>query len=491
MKKISFCFGILLALYASLSFAVTTPLILKGNETGDQWELQPSVSNVMLTGVAQVNNNLIAIGQKQGGTIYTPTYSPIFLKSEDKGNTWAIDPSTNTNLLYSITSGSTNWITAGTGPTILTKSIDDVTWLASTIPSDMPKNTKITVVGAHDNDVIAAGTYPHYSKQIGVLLISHDQGATWTSITANLPSSFSNLDTVFQSLIYDGTSWVLTGYFYGASYTKVGFILLSVDGYNWTQASIPSLNEVRSVGVNNSTLIAIITDWMGTGTITSTDRGKTWSGKSYILKDIVYSLNKISWNGKTWIAAGSAYDVDNDKTNKIPLIITSVDGITWVKQKLPASIMTHTGNNIPLQSVNDVIWNGSNWIAVGIYDKPNSGCQSFYGNWSGSLTGSGLTASVTKFSLVGIGSPDSNGNSNVSGGGINYWINSSEYGIGLGGSCTEKDGIATVDVNNGNMRVVAQKAYDSDEIVVTSSNLPSNSSNWGYINFTGKLTRGY
>lgn len=486
MKKITIILSLLLTGISSSAFSITTPLILKGDPAGNQWESESSITDAKLTAISQKDHVLMALGQSNSN-------EPLTFKSEDDGKNWTINHALN-GTFYALTS-SKNWLVAGSGPVILS-SEDGENWTDTPIPTEVKtNNAKMNLIAANGKQVIAAGNYtqpPYNSRNIAALLISEDEGNHWQSITSNLPAEFSQ-EAYFSSLTYAEDKWFLAGHF-GAGGSQKGFMLISNNGINWRLATIPANNiDISSIAYNEKVFLAAGIDYTGTYIMKSMDHGNTWTKDVYPLKGILASISKIHSNGKIWAAVGSAYENNTDPASQHPFIMTSVDGDTWIEEPLPQSVITHTGRNIPTQTLKDILWTGSNWIAVGVYDKPNSPCESFYGHWTGSLTdtATGKTISVTQLSLVGIGKSSDEFHYNIGGGAIEYWADSANISVGIGGTCVEENNIATIEVENGRSgnytRLSATKSNTSKEILVTSSNLSDGKI---YRNYTGKLFLG-
>jgi len=106
------------------------------------------------------------------------------------------------------------------------------------------------------------------------------------------------------------------------------------------------LTNIDNVYLTNTPSCRMLATYSETAVLTSTDYGENWSvlntNSTFILSD----CTSIEWNGRVWVAVGSA---SNGTT-----ILTSLDGITWV-----------SGTNGFTGYGSDVIWNGKLWIAVG------------------------------------------------------------------------------------------------------------------------------
>jgi len=129
-------------------------------------------------------------------------------------------------------------------------------------------------------------------------------------------------------------------------------VILTSDGLKWQEFSHPNYSLFNDIELNQNTWVA--TSYYG-NIIASTD-GVNWERQTYSLKtrvsppEIYKTLNDLDWNGEQWIAVGSSYYKDG----LVSTILTSPDGFNWKKQ--PSALG---------KELYAVKWNGHQWIAVG------------------------------------------------------------------------------------------------------------------------------
>lgn len=143
-----------------------------------------------------------------------------------------------------------------------------------------------------------------------------------------------------HDIIWDGSRFVS----FGAS----GQVLTSTDGISWsvpTGISGAALWGGLSAGANY-----LVGGHDGTflparyGIWRSTDNLATWTR--------VYdpgtdgTIESLAWNGALFVGVGGYFST--------PCIVTSSDGITWTEQSSPVNV-----------TLNDVVWDGQRWVAVG------------------------------------------------------------------------------------------------------------------------------
>lgn len=195
-----------------------------------------------------------------------------------------------------------------------------------------------------------------------------------------------------NSVIYDGTQFVMVGDVLSGK-TVPPLIATSPDGVTWTRRNLSNTSgsdifSLNDVGLGGGKLTTI----GGNVVFSSADNGVTWttegsmfslaqaemlngvagnansriivgrdsSFKGLILrhdgsawtvakKDLAVRLNDVIWTGSQFVAVGVASDTKS--------IMTSSDGITWTEQNVPTEAMGY--------SLNDVVWTGTKLYAVG------------------------------------------------------------------------------------------------------------------------------
>lgn len=486
-----------LFVFANAAIAAPAPLILSGTEDGAKWNLQnvESGSSTTLKGIVQNGNELIAVGNGN---------APIF-KSSDEGKTWALTSLTGSPTLNAIAASSKSLVAVGEDSTILVSTDNGKNWSKpSVLPNELTKNkVNINAISFNGNHFILIGhhTPSGYPGQFSRLVIamSSDHGNSWRLVT---PETFKWVDVQsIYSIHWDGTQWVIPGYRSPSStgWRFEGFLLTSPDGLEWAFQTLPeNLFEITNFASNENEWLVYGNRRHGNRTYDRTyifkslDKGKTWAVAENPFPYEADLISKLNWNGKVWIAVGRAYREreGSDTFGPYPVIFTSKDGLNnWVKQPLPAAAVEDAiyGNFLK-----DVIWTGSRWIAVGEYNKwpkPEPGCKNYLGKWFGTLS-QGIYITPLKIEKV---SRSKTSDDYIVSGSIHYNPQRGDVTIALTGTCKEEDGKAIlnleveVDYFNSRSRLTATKAFESNELEVTSSWLPVTARQ--SVNLTGTLQR--
>ena len=173
---------------------------------------------------------------------------------------------------------------------------------------------------------VAVGYGNVSTSYVGQIAYSTD-GINWTK--DNLDSdlfygkTFANLGSV-SDIAYGKDKWVAVGAGYDSTLDKrVGQIIYSLDGINWTKDTLDS-------------------DLFG-GLISEANLGGFVSG--------------IEYDGKgKWVAVGSGFD--SRSNNRVGQIAYSYDGITWIKDNLSNDLYNYTifycvayGSNPPISNI--------------------------------------------------------------------------------------------------------------------------------------------
>ena len=187
--------------------------------------------------------------------------------------------------------------------------------------------------------------------------ISADGGRSWGSSTVSLGSSAFR-GGVCNDAIWNGSVWVAVGYD-AVSGAKVA---TSRDGVVWSQipaGAIPISGVLYSVMWNG-------TVWMVGGDGSPTNDANTasiaWSydlASWYAVANTdtkLYLVKRISWNGMYWVAVG---------LGSVSTMMYSKDknGLVWEDTYLSSSSANKTASITSV--VNDAVWGGGRWVAVG------------------------------------------------------------------------------------------------------------------------------
>jgi len=194
---------------------------------------------------------------------------------------------------------------------------------------------------------------------VGQNVQTSPDGVTWTNQVSSTPKFLS-------AVAWTGTQFVAV-----ASATRVdpyGAIITSLDAITWT-ASTQAISNVSfsSIAGNGNTIVAVGTssiDLRSSAVWTSIDGGATWTDVSK--SGLGLSVFDVTWAGTQFVAVGNS-----DSTTATPgsiwgeNIMTSVNGITWVKRNsLPAGFVVGLGKNLSGISSNAM---GTLMVAVGQY----------------------------------------------------------------------------------------------------------------------------
>ena len=211
----------------------------------------------------------------------------------------------------------------------------------------------------------------------------------------------------------------------------------------------------------------------GFNTIKYSFNGLTWSNANVSTNTTLYEGWSVAFNGKQWLTCL------NDSNNSNTTFYSSSNGIDWFR-----TISTIT-SFFPNRYINDLLWNGSNWIAVGTDTRtlttPNYtiSLSSNGSNWIpcssggfGGASGQGRGVCFNGYRLVAVGTGSTSNDS------IKYsddlgsnWTSISSNGFGLGGL-----GVGT----NGYMFVACGQDTNSNASIKYSyngilwSNIPTN-----------------
>lgn len=315
-------------------------------KTDWQW-MNPQPSGLDFKGLAGCND--IFVGVTDSGGIYT---------SADSGVNWAAYNSGTLEKLTSVACDGTRFVVAGDGGTLLTSQDGGVSWL------------KLANNYWSLNKVIWAGGQ---FVGVGGLIVTSQDGINWTMQTGYI----GPLSTV----AFSGSQYVT----YKESYSAANATYTSPDGIIWTEHSTP-LNKIEEIVWNGTEFVAIPPNASqpgGSNVSTSRD-GVTWTDTGQ-MPNVNLLNGAIIWAGSQFVGTGQN-----------GLIATSNDGITWSTRSTPttkqlnaigtngttylaggyggtvlsSTTLTSWSLQLPEASLtqdllNDILWDGSRFIAVG------------------------------------------------------------------------------------------------------------------------------
>ncbi|MFL6649983.1 MAG: IPT/TIG domain-containing protein [Sulfurifustaceae bacterium] len=371
-----------IATSGSLWVAVGDSGTVRTSPDGVTWTTRSSTVSANLRKVAWTGTQFVAVGE-QGTVITSPD-----------GITWTSRNSGTTNGFTAL-GATSSLVVATTFPTTgqaeIRTSPDGVTWTAQ------PSGNGLGIFNA----VINAGGQWVAVGSNNVVATSPD-GVNWTAHPGAVIGGLN-------ALRYTGTEYVAIGVAVGDG----GSVYTSADGVTWTRHTIDEPMQAIARSGADGRLVAVT---LSDVSLTSTDGGLTWSfgglnslvGNLFLDVQWTPALNAFvalvsegagqgaysSTDGMAWtrlaavprsgsLAASSTLLVDAGAGG----ISTSPDGVTWT-----------TRLTISPSSLQDVVWTGTQFVAVGnsgaVYTSPDG------------VTWTPRTSNVTT-TLFGVGTSDS------------------------------------------------------------------------------------
>lgn len=304
-------------------------------------------------------NHYKLYGVTWDGSKFVAVGDEITATSVDDGLTWVFpDYSHNTTsryTLYKVIWDGSKFIATGVDDDITATSDDGVTWDC--------KKAKIGNI-AYNGSLYVAVCSNTATSTNGITWSIKQREYSFTDITNNgimyvaVVGSYygygianskdgSNWSFVLDCGNYKGVTWN------GEEFVAVGYEITatSKDGVTWK--TFDQSYSFNSVIWNGDKFVAGV----GQGIATSSD-GVTWS-----LKYSGYSIVSIAWDGKKFVGVGyKEISQPDDSITFDGMIVTSTDGgETW--------ICKDNANNYEL---NRIIWNGSTFVAVGLWASATS-----------------------------------------------------------------------------------------------------------------------
>ncbi|KWZ82959.1 flagellin [Heyndrickxia coagulans] len=294
-----------------------------------------------------------------------------------------VDPGfdfTPVNIVYN---GSNQYVATGIGDGagMLVYSSDGETWNKA--------NTQVFA----SNLAYGNGVYVIAGRDMrGMRIMSSTDGINWNTVTTNSPLNMDAFEPEQNSIAFDGSKFVITGYSSTeglwktltstdgvhwnvyANPDRVGFItyadgqfagtgyqniFTSEDGINWTiQADLSAYT--LSYGFSRCPIVYegdkyfVYGERRGTVLIKNSD--DPWEGMDWnqvdVAQDTTFTITDMAYNGSQYLALGTnGYD---GKTN----VYSSPDGVNWMLDKTFAS----TGS----REQSSVIWDGHRFIASSV-----------------------------------------------------------------------------------------------------------------------------
>lgn len=281
-------------------YAVVNSNSILTSPDGVTWTLRnPAILGSFTgTGITWTGSQLVASGDK-GKIITSPD-----------GITWTARDSGVTELMIGAYWGNNQIIVYGEAGELTTSTASADVWTRRTKGT---ANT-LTSVSSSGSEIVITG----YS---GTVLTSTD-GINWTDRSAALGPNF------YFDAVWTGNQYVLVG--------SGGTVRTSVNGIDWPMQTTGVLDGLRSISWNGSQLLAVGQN----GVIISSSDAITWEEHTSNTPKL---LTKVIWSGNQYVAVGST-----------GTLITSSDGINWIP-----------GNSGTLQDIESISWNGKRYVAVG------------------------------------------------------------------------------------------------------------------------------
>lgn len=204
----------------------------------------------------------------------------------------------------------------------IARSKDGLNWMVKDNPYKDKVFKSIRNVSYLNGKYIAVGGYLD-----GNTLITH--AAIFTSEDGEKWKKSIVKEYVVQDVIYNGKKYVAVGY---SARVKIhenkkeendGIILISDDGYTWKEQS-KNIPNLYSVAWNGEQFVALGQNGTEGIIVMRSTNAVDWT-KNTIGIDRWIRLNDTIWDGKQFIAVGTKC-----------FILTSTDGMSWVKKKTPA-----------------------------------------------------------------------------------------------------------------------------------------------------------
>lgn len=302
---------------------------------------------------SDTQQQFVAVGQ------YTILTSP-------DAKQWTLRQQNFSTALYDVIWANNQWMAVGRKGAIYSSS-DGVTW---------NRQNSSTQFDLHK--VIWQNEQWFAWNNYGIILNSAD-GQNWLSqLTDTLTETFTEISVDTSNFLHqittNGEQWLLYDHEYlymgdsslnwqrhqlhipytdifnifwdGTQWVQNGRhgIYISNNGIDWQLSQNPQQNPIEAQATNGE---VGVTPAMG-GSIWISLNGYTWEQRPIISGFPAYDydngINDIIWNGKTWVAVGNT-----------GLVLTSSNGIQW--QEISAGA--------PLTEFWDIAWNGEQWIGVG------------------------------------------------------------------------------------------------------------------------------
>ncbi|WP_058447665.1 WD40/YVTN/BNR-like repeat-containing protein [Legionella feeleii] len=376
---------------------IRTPLIFLSATNGSAWSpittsLPPDfANNGSLAASSCTGINCIAAGVYNNGV----TNRPLILFSSDAGSSWNSVTApvpvdfVSSAVIMTTTCELTTCVAAGAYSNgavikalILVSNSSGESWFAANpvLPADFLNLASLNSATCTGTTCVAAGTYMNVLNiQLPLLLVSHNSGASWVSVTPTLSPTFSDLGTI-NSVTCEGTVCIATGFFFDTLFQGLPLILVSNDlgnSWNFVTPSLPG--DFSNFGFFNAVACTgSVCNGAGNyndGVVTqplffhSTDTGATWSSVNATtlppnFSDIA-SLRSITCIASNCIAAGDYADAGSIFFPM--LFVSSNQGASWTSFGLtvPADFADSGG-------INALTCSGTICTAVGQYTNTSN-----------------------------------------------------------------------------------------------------------------------
>lgn len=319
--------------------------------------------------ISNVQTPLIFLSSNNGGTWLpvSTTLPPDFIS----GGSLAASSCTGQNCI-----GAGIYNNGVNRPLIVLSSNGGSSWSAVTapVPANFASSASVKAADCAGSTCVVTGIYFSNAAKIEMLiLVSNDSGSTWTAVIPTLPVHNSVAQT---SVVCSGNTCIAGGAYTDAVNVELPLLLISNNnGASWTSAVLPlpagylDLGGVNSLFCEGSNCLAGGT-FLSTGIVArpliyiSSNLGTSWTLPATITLPLDFVrlgfLNAVAVTGAIYNGAGNY----SDGTIVKPLLLHSTDnGNNW-SSVTPSSLPPNFSDSASLRSL---ICTGSNCITAGDY----------------------------------------------------------------------------------------------------------------------------
>jgi hypothetical protein len=277
---------------------------------------------------------------------------------------------------------------SGAGHTQICYSVDGLTWSASTDAKAI-MSRGINHMASNGTILLASSVLTSPSRN--ELYISNN-GVNWSLNSSNISSVFgsSAINTIASNVVIQpppnptptptitstqtptptptntGTpnptptntptpsSTPIPLFVAGMENAPSGLLGYSTDGNTWSASTNTIFQTVNAITYDGTKFLSVGSPTISSGnTIATSTNGLTWTAVSNTGAPLIYSLQDIIWNGSKYVAGATYFGGINNAS-----LLYSNDGLTW-------SASTN-GNSIISSIAYSLAWDGSKFVAGGL-----------------------------------------------------------------------------------------------------------------------------